>query len=140
MKRLSGSKRVLFVCAGNTCRSPMAEAIARQILGTTADVQSAGICADEGASATQDAIAVMEKRGLDIRNHSARGIGVVDTSEFDLIVAMDSRIARSIRSRGVDTTIILELDIPDPYGQGIECYRITADAIVRELQRILTRG
>jgi hypothetical protein len=62
VKRLSGSKRVLFVCAGNTCRSPMAEAIARQILGPTADVQSAGICADEGASATQDAIAVMEER------------------------------------------------------------------------------
>jgi protein-tyrosine-phosphatase len=118
-------KRVLFVCSGNTCRSPMAEAIARRILATTFDVQSASIEASDGASATRDAIDVMAERGLDIRGHSARGIDSVDVSAFDLVVAMDPGIAYSLRSRGTDPATIIELVIPDPYGKGIECYRAT---------------
>src|SRR5437588_1010057 len=127
-------KRVLFVCAGNTCRSPMAGAIARRILGITVDVQSTGIEASDGAPATQGAIDVMADRGLDIRNHSARRIDAVDVSSFDLIVAMDTAVAQSLRSRGADPTIIIELDIPDPIGMTIEHYRATADSITLELQ------
>jgi protein-tyrosine phosphatase len=114
----------------------MAEAIARRILATTFDVQSAGIEASDGASATRDAIDVMAEKGIDIRGHSARRIDKVDVLAFDLVVAIDPGIAYSLRSRGTDPAKIIELDIPDPYGKGIECYRATVDSIVLELRRI----
>jgi len=129
-------KRVLFVCEGNTCRSPMAEAMAQRILGNKFCVESAGINAHYGAPASPDAIEVMDEKGLDIRGHSARGIDSVDTSAFESVVAMDAAIAQSIRSRGADPTIIVKLDIPDPIGKGIERYRATAESIALELQRI----
>jgi protein-tyrosine-phosphatase len=78
----------------------------------------------------------MAEMGLDIRGHSARGIDTVDVSAFDLVVAMDPGIAYSLRSRGTDPATIIELVIPDPYGNGIECYRAAVDSIVLELRRI----
>ena len=129
-------KRVLFVCEGNTCRSPMAEAMAQRILGNTFCVESAGISAHNGAPASPDAIEVMDEKGLDIRSHSARRIDAVGVSVFDVIVAMDARVAQSVRSLGADPTRIVELDIPDPIEEGIERYRATADSIAFDLQRI----
>ena len=93
-------KRVLFVCRGNTCRSPMAEAIGRRTLGSTFCVQSAGIEASDGDPAARHAIDVMEEKGLNIRGHTARGIDKIDVSAFDAIVAMDPTIAESLRSLG----------------------------------------
>jgi protein-tyrosine-phosphatase len=137
VKPVKMTRRLLFVCRGNTCRSPMAEALARRILGVAVDVQSAGIDASDGTPATRDAIAVMSEKGLNIREHSSRRIDTVDVSAFDSVVAMCPDIAQSLRSRGVDPAQIIELDVPDPYGKGIERYRATADQIVIELQRIL---
>ena len=57
-------QRVLFVCAGNTCRSPIAAAVARLLLGSGAQVESAGTAADDGTAATSEAVQVMTERGL----------------------------------------------------------------------------
>jgi len=130
------TKRVLFVCGGNTCRSPMAAAIARQLLGPAADVRSAGIYAVPDAPAALDAIVVMAERGLDIRGHRARSIHDVDPTASEYVVALTPAIARELRSLRVDPATIIELCILDPFGQGIDIYRETADDITRELQRI----
>ena len=114
----------------------MAEAIARRTLGNTFCVQSAGIEASDGAPAARHAIVVMEEKALNIRGHTARGIDKIDVSAFDVIVAMDPTIAESLRSRGTDPTKVIELNIPDPIGKSLDCYRATADAIALEIQRI----
>uniref|UniRef100_A0A7C2WKH5 protein-tyrosine-phosphatase n=1 Tax=Thermorudis sp. TaxID=1969470 RepID=A0A7C2WKH5_9BACT len=62
MQRADGVTSVLFVCRGNTCRSPMAAALARKVLGSEIEIQSAGIEACDGAPAAQNAVAVMAER------------------------------------------------------------------------------
>jgi protein-tyrosine phosphatase len=114
----------------------MAEALARKLLGTVADIQSAGIEADIGCLATKEAIAVMKERGINIRNHRSRDIENMDVGSFDLIITMTSAIARHIQSHGISASKIIELNISDPYRKGTEAYRSTVEAIELELQRI----
>jgi protein-tyrosine-phosphatase len=136
------ARRVLFVCAGNTCRSPMAAAIARELLGPAVRVESAGVSADEGASATRDAVQVMNERGVDISNHRSRPFHALDFSEFDLLVALSPTIGQDVRRAGVEPARMAILDIPDPYGRGLEVYRTTVVAIERALKTLFvtTRG
>lgn len=115
----------------------MAAAIARRILGNTVSVASAGVNAINGSPAAPNAITVMAEKGLDIRDHSARRIDAIDLSGFDSIVAMDHAVAESLRTRGANPAAIVELDIPDPYGDDIERYRATADSITRKIRRKL---
>lgn len=130
------ARRVLFVCAGNTCRSPMAAAVARELLGATVHAESAGIAADDGASATRDAVRVMNERGLDIGGHRSRSFRALNLSDFDLLVALTPAIAQDVRRAGVEPSKIATLDIPDPYGKGLEVYRTTVAAIERDLNRL----
>src|SRR5438105_1959129 len=71
-------KRILIVCEGNTCRSPMAAAIAGAVLGSTAKVQSAGLETSDGLPATRQAKAVMKEMGLDVSRHRSRSIRKTD--------------------------------------------------------------
>lgn len=132
----SGTRRVLFVCAGNTCRSPMAEAVAQRLLGEGIHVESAGITADEDAPATKDAVLVMNERGLDISAHRSRSLSAVNLLHFDLVIALTPAIAQVLHGQGADASKVRMLDIPDPYGRGIDAYRATAVAIERALQRL----
>jgi protein-tyrosine-phosphatase len=135
---MSGSptkiRRVLFVCAGNTCRSPMAEALARLLLGGDAHVESAGISADDGATATRGAIRAMKERGVDISGHRSRSLSALNLLDFDLVVGLTSTIAQAIREQVVDAPEVKALDIPDPYGKGLDAYRATALALERDVR------
>ncbi|MHB8463769.1 MAG: arsenate reductase/protein-tyrosine-phosphatase family protein [Acidimicrobiales bacterium] len=78
------------MCTANQCRSPMAEGLLRRHLarlGVDADVSSAGFLI-EGEPATEDAIATMAGRGVDIAEHSSRVVSREDAADADLIVAM----------------------------------------------------
>jgi protein-tyrosine-phosphatase len=114
----------------------MAEAIARRLLGGSTDVASAGITADEGASATKDAVRTMKERGLDISAHRSRCLSGLNLLDFDLLVALTPRIEQTLRDRGADASKLNALDIPDPYCKGLATYRATADAIERDLRRL----
>jgi protein-tyrosine-phosphatase len=120
-----GTKRLLFVCYGNICRSPMAEALARQRLGPAVEVASAGIGA-AGGPATEEAILVMKVvYKIDISSHVARPVGIFDLKSFDYIVAMDVSVYNSLR------------DIEDPIGQDYQTYKETALKIERRLGQFL---
>jgi protein-tyrosine-phosphatase len=119
--------RLLFVCCGNTCRSPMAAAFAMARFGAAAVVESAGIECGSGISAAQNAIAVMHKRGLDIYNHRSTDIEDLDFSQFDVVVAMDPNVARRLEQ--LNPKRLEQWNVADPYGGDIARYRSTADAI-----------
>jgi len=119
--------RILVVCIGNICRSPMAESLlAQRLSGRKPDiwVGSAGLAALVGRPADPIAQTLMQERGLAITNHRARQIMRHDILSSDLILAMDSEQQRLIESsvpvaRGKVHRLGKwgDFDIPDPYGE-----------------------
>ena len=147
-------KRVLFVCAGNTCRSPMAAALLRRRVAEAGldgrvQVDSAGISATPGEPVTPQAARVLSARGLPYQ-HAARRFTPEDWREADLIVAMDYRNLGRIMERRpagqVRATACLlldfapaveQVDVPDPYGT--DRYAETFDLIARGVDGLLAR-
>ncbi|MGZ5438530.1 MAG: arsenate-mycothiol transferase ArsC [Candidatus Aminicenantales bacterium] len=131
-------KRLLFVCYGNICRSPMAEAIARQRLGPAAEVASAGIGAT-GGPATEEAALVMKLvYKIDISSHVARPVGTYDLGSFDYIIALDPSIYHHLRDIwGIPESILYGWDIEDPLGSDYQVYKETALKIERRLGQFL---
>lgn len=95
-------RTIIFVCTGNTCRSPMAEALLKHILArenlTDYVVRSAGVWAPEGRPASSYAIQVMAGRGIDISAHRAHSLTRADVEEADLILAMASEHVEAIET------------------------------------------
>ena len=130
--------RLLFVCYGNICRSPMAEGIARKRLGPSAEVASAGIAAT-GGPASEEAVLVMKLvYNVDISFHVARPVGVYDIRAFDHVVAVDVSILNHLRNNwGVPEPVLYGWDIEDPLGLGYDVYKETARKIERRLGQFL---
>jgi protein-tyrosine-phosphatase len=131
-------KRLLFVCYGNICRSPMAEAIARKRLGQAVEVASAGIAAT-GGPATEEAALVMKLvYKTDISSHVARPVGIFDLGSFDYVLAMDVSVYSQLRDIwGVPEAVLYGWDIEDPIGSDYDTYKETALKIERRLEQFL---
>ncbi|MDI7248011.1 MAG: low molecular weight protein arginine phosphatase [Bacillota bacterium] len=152
-------KRIVVVCSGNTCRSAMAEAMLRKALadefGGQADgvvVESAGLFAREGDPASENAMAVMMERGLDISSHRARLLREHVVESADLVLVMTSAHKRVVLGRHPSLEgkvftlnefagLAAELgpDTHDPFGGSIEVYRATADNIKRAIDGAIRR-
>lgn len=143
--------RVLFVCLGNICRSPLAEAILRhQATEANLDVEvdSAGTGNWHiGERSDRRAIAIGEGRGYEM-NHCARQVSSADFQRFDLIVAMDhANVSELVRWDGAEPYKIklarsfdpaaADLEVPDPYYGGDEGFEEVADQLEQACRGIL---
>jgi protein-tyrosine phosphatase len=150
--------KILFVCLGNICRSPTAEAVMRGIAAREApqlaiSVDSAGTANyHAGAAPDRRAQAAARKRGYDLSGLRARQVGEADFAEFDLIAAMDRNNLRELLERappGARAKVQLFLDyapeqpvreVPDPYyggSGGFEAVLDLSEAAARGLLRRL---
>ena len=122
--------RILVVCAGNICRSPVAEAMLRQALPGR-QLSSAGLGALVGHGVEPTARALAEADGLDVANHQARQLTVEMLGDADLILVMSPgqrRAVGELAPQALGKTMLLgkwlpdEPEIPDPYRKSREVF------------------
>ena len=142
--------KILFVCTGNTCRSPLAEVIARREAiergRLDIDIGSAGTSAWNGAPASDGSLLVALERHLDLGGHSAQQLTVDLVQGSDLILTMGPQhLERVLALGGAGKSHLLTAfgrpdgepgAIPDPFGGDLEVYRMTFEELQREIRRV----
>ena len=122
---------ILFVCVANSCRSQMAEAIARSLAGDRWEVWSAG--SNPSGHVHPVAIQMMRELGLDLRGHHSKGVEELPARQWDYVVTMGC----GDRCPTVPARQRLESDIPDPVGLPIEETRRIRDQITDQVRQLL---
>lgn len=141
-------KTVLFVCTGNTCRSPMAEGVFKSLITKEQNVEvfSAGTMSFGGGTAAKEAIDVLMEENIDISEHRSRPLTEELIDRADIILAMTDSHRRQVLSIAPDadekTFLIKDFDddagenknIPDPIGMGKDVYT----ACVNEIKKCMS--
>lgn len=146
--RATAGRRVAFVCTGNTCRSPMAEGLARELVARRLAIPvrrlsefgfhfaSMGVMAASGAPASANAVTTLAARDVDIAGHLSRPVVPEQLAEFDLVYALTRRHLDALAAllppgRAAHCSMLSPdgRDVPDPIGGSLADYARTADAI-----------
>ena len=144
-------QRVLLVCSGNTCRSPMAAALLRELwrragAGWDLEVDSAGLGAFPGLPAAENAVAAMKARGIDLSGHRSKAVAGLEG--YDLVLGMTRAHRDALRARFPEFAgrifTLAEYagtgsDLPDPFGGSLEVYERTARDLEGGLQAVVER-
>ncbi len=128
-----------FVCSGNTCCSPMTEALAEKLFDDSTYVESAEIDTLGREEATDEAIQVLKERNLNIQPHRSQYIKALKKRQLQVVIAMAPNIKkRLLESKSISTDTLITWKIPDPFGKGIEAYRECAESIEVRLKELLS--
>lgn len=136
---------ILFVCTGNTCRSPMAAALFNKIAiekNLDVRIESAGLFANEGEGASTEAIIAMKKYDVDLMGHHSQAINSELLEKSDLIFAMTAAHKMVLAPSAPDKTYTLcefadiDGDIDDPFGGDVEEYEECAQEIYNALLKV----
>jgi protein-tyrosine phosphatase len=151
----SAACRILFVCTGNTCRSPLAQALCSKLLAerlgcTPAElprrgfiVQSAGLAAMMGAEATPEAVTAAREFGADLTNHRSQPLSRELLEQAHFLFAMTRSHLHMLLDIDLPAVASARLlcasgeDIPDPIGSPAEVYRLCAQTILHHLEALL---
>ena len=154
LNRMTG-KVILFVCTGNTCRSPLAEGIFRKLLADRLDcspeelpergytIISAGLAATNGSPAAPESVEVARRYGVDLESHSSRPLTDDLLAQTDRVYTMTHSHRDSIlfaQPDAADRVSLLsrdERDISDPIGCGQSEYEACGEEIARHLEKIV---
>jgi L-threonylcarbamoyladenylate synthase len=146
------AKRILFVCTGNTCRSPMAEGMFRALLAERLeceagelldrgyDVASAGLAAMSGAPAAPESVQLCAERGVDLRSHSSQPLTESLLVQADRLYTMTAGHREAILSRYPELSDRVEVlsrsgrDVTDPIGCGPSAYEQSFTEITENLR------
>ena len=144
--------RILLVCTGNTCRSPLAAAMLRRMLADAgrADIEvgSAGIMAQEGDPASEGTYLVALEHGMDLSSHRAQLLTPALAQQSDLILTMSRSHRRRAEEVGAQNVAVLgefaglhgpDAEVPDPFGGDLDDYRAAYARLERFLQSALQR-
>ena len=147
-------KRIITICSGNLCRSPMAERLVKREAndsGLSVAVISMGTLGLEARQAPREVIAVMEELGLDLRNHRSQGISLGILRHADTILVMEAAHERHLvkLDPGLQPKIVYAgsldpddptLEVEDPIGKDRETYLRCRDRLVRIASAMRERG
>ncbi len=146
-------RRIVLVCTGNTCRSPLAEGILKKLLPQSwkdrLQITSAGIAAVEGRSVSTNSLMVAAENGIDLSEKKSNRLTFDFVEDSDLVIVMENsqRIALLATSTGSSDRIVTLRglapsgedsagdDISDPFGGSIEQYRETFHQIQAALEK-----
>ena len=158
------TRRVCFVCTGNTCRSPMAEAVANDLARGVSKVLpdavkasfvpsveaiSRGLYANEGEPIAENAVLALERAGIepcpprDYHDHTARMLTAEDAESCDLLVGLGASHAMELIMRFpqmAQRIVCMPTPIADPYGGDQETYRVCLAQIVEGVKTLLFAG